>query len=185
MTEVTSRARRLAIEKGWDVQYVDAQRKVSARAHEVWLDVDQRFSLSLRTREIREDVSRNWPTWRRNIAEFYDTPIGKGVAFLLFYLLLSSGLLWRILSWGYLFLLFAPLFAGPLLQKFAEQQIKAQEEAEREARRAANPFASAWDDVQRAAQSQSQKGSNPGRGGTRTTKKDTGRIIDVDYDTLD
>ncbi|XP_021281687.1 uncharacterized protein LOC110414671 [Herrania umbratica] len=74
-------------------------------------EIDRELEIGLRWRTFTMDFSRNWPTYRKQLNDFLDTPLGRSFATIFF--------LWFALSgWLFRFLIFATWilpFAGPLL----------------------------------------------------------------------
>lgn len=74
-------------------------------------EIDREYDISLRWRTFSMDFNRNWPRYRKQISDFFDTPIGRSFVTIFF--------LWFALS-GWMFRLFIiatwvlPI-AGPLL----------------------------------------------------------------------
>ncbi|PON60378.1 replicase polyprotein 1ab protein [Parasponia andersonii] len=74
-------------------------------------EIDRDFEIGSRWRALSMDFSRNWPRYRKQLADFLDTPLGRSFATIFF--------IWFALSgWLFRFLIFATWvlpFAGPLL----------------------------------------------------------------------
>ena len=67
--------------------------------------------------------------WRRQLLDFFETPLGKLAFAFLLALSLYTGLLFRLLNWALLFLALAPLFLGPYLQVRGRAGMRANERA--------------------------------------------------------
>jgi len=114
-----SRASRRAAE---ELELDERRDRWRRRATEWWRDADQRLGLSLRLREVREDVARKWPYWKRRAEELYATPLGKAGAVAGVVLLAYSGLLFRLISLAYLLFLLAPLAINLALSRMDERE---------------------------------------------------------------
>lgn len=176
---VSDRARRAAGEAARRVDWERRNQTVQARVVEWARDVDQRWQLSLRFRELREDAARKWPRWVQQAKEFYATPLGKVAAVVLLAALLATGVLSRLLYVAYLAFLFGPLLMPPLLSYLAKRDLEAQlrEEELRKARR--NPFDPAfWSNG-------GARAGGPNRGQTKRGPYDDGPVIDVSAERID
>ncbi|KAK6118492.1 hypothetical protein DH2020_047759 [Rehmannia glutinosa] len=74
-------------------------------------ELDREFEITQKWRTFSLDFSRNWPTYRKQLSDFLDTPLGRSFATLFFLWFALSGWLFRIL----IFATWVLPFAGPLL----------------------------------------------------------------------
>ncbi|EXC26456.1 hypothetical protein L484_001857 [Morus notabilis] len=84
-----------------------AARSAAARAREI----DRDLEIGSRWRALTMDFSRNWPRYRKQLADFLETPLGRSFATIFFLWFALSGWLFRFLIFG----LWVLPFAGPLL----------------------------------------------------------------------
>ncbi|CAL9782753.1 unnamed protein product [Musa acuminata subsp. burmannicoides] len=106
--------RRYSLSRRFD----SASRAAAARAREL----DQELGIARRWRSFSMDFSRNWPRYRRDLNEFLQTPLGRGLATIFFLWFALSGWLFRIFILATWVLPFAaPLLIGTLANNFAIQ----------------------------------------------------------------
>ncbi|KAI8565192.1 hypothetical protein RHMOL_Rhmol03G0241400 [Rhododendron molle] len=74
-------------------------------------EIDRDFEITRRLRTFSLDFSRNWPRYRKQLNDFWNTPLGRSFATLFFLWFALSGWMFRFLIFGTWIL---PL-AGPLL----------------------------------------------------------------------
>ncbi|KAL1822347.1 hypothetical protein ACET3Z_009125 [Daucus carota] len=85
----------------------DAAESARYRAKEI----DRDLRIMDKWRSFSFDFSRNWPSYRKQLIEFFDTPLGKGITTIVFLWVALSGWLFRIV----IFSIWVLPFAGPLL----------------------------------------------------------------------
>ncbi|KAJ6822066.1 uncharacterized protein M6B38_390120 [Iris pallida] len=84
-----------------------AARAASDRAREL----DQELGVGRRWRTFSVDFSRNWPRYRKELSDFFETPIGRGFTTIFFLWFALSGWLFRI----FILATWVLPFAAPLL----------------------------------------------------------------------
>jgi len=170
-----------------DVDGEARARLVRARAAEAWRDADQRWNLSLRSRELVEDARvRLPPLWRR-LRAWLDTPVGGAAGVVALLLALSSGLLLPLLSWAYVLVFFVgPVVVGPWLARRLEEEAREAADAERRRR---DPLGAAWADLTGRGRGRGGRGGGGGGGGGggrggrgRGGEDPGGVVIDVEVD---
>lgn len=75
-------------------------RRVSAAAEVATLrarELDREFEVSQKWRTFSFDFSRNWPRYRKQLNDFFDTPFGRGFVTIFFLWFALSGWLFRSL----------------------------------------------------------------------------------------
>ncbi|CAL9095108.1 unnamed protein product [Musa textilis] len=95
----------------------------AARAASNWArKIDQELGIGRRWRSFSVDFSRNWPRYRRELNDFLQTPLGRGLATIFFLWFALSGWLFRffiLATWVLPFV--APLLIETLANNFAIQ----------------------------------------------------------------
>ncbi|XP_057977770.1 uncharacterized protein LOC131164523 [Malania oleifera] len=74
-------------------------------------DIDREFEIARRWRTFSLDFRRNWPQYRKQLNDFFDTPLGRSFTTIFFVWFALSGWLFRCL----IFATWILPFAGPLL----------------------------------------------------------------------
>ncbi|URE02465.1 ABC transporter transmembrane region [Musa troglodytarum] len=96
----------------------------AARAASNWArKIDQELGIGRRWRSFSVDFSRNWPRYRRELNDFLQTPLGRGLATIFFLWFALSGWLFRffiLATWVLPFV--APLLIETLANNFAIQK---------------------------------------------------------------
>lgn len=131
-------------------------------------DVDQRYRVRQRVTDTADDVKRRWPYIRRKLDDFSETWIGKVVVFTVFFMFLSSGLIFPLLNLLFIFWWLAPILVVPLLNYMAKnlEEESSKFDADMFSN---NPF-----------------GQSPFTSGkSRQDFSAGGQVIDVDHETVD
>ncbi|KAL2649376.1 hypothetical protein R1flu_017504 [Riccia fluitans] len=119
LEEVTYDVKRWAAK--WDREYQITEKAQQAfeYASEQVQSVDRQLGVGRKTRELTVNLRLKWPTYRRQLSDFLETPIGKsaGTVFLLW--LLVSGWFFRLLLFSMWVIPFLPL----LISKFGKAAI--------------------------------------------------------------
>ncbi|XP_074584917.1 uncharacterized protein LOC141840753 [Curcuma longa] len=117
-SEARRTAERLDRQYSLSRRFDSATRAAVARAREI----DQELGIGRRWRSFSVDFSRNWPRYRRELNEFLQTPLGRGLATVFFCWFALSGWLFRFFILATWILPFAaPLLMGTLANNFAIQ----------------------------------------------------------------
>ncbi|XP_020084006.1 uncharacterized protein LOC109707267 isoform X1 [Ananas comosus] len=104
--------RRFALSRRFD----SAARAAAARAREV----DAELGIGRRWRSFSVDFSRNWPRYRKELNDFAETPLGRGLVTIFFLWFALSGWLFRFFILATWVLPFAaPLLIGTFANNFA------------------------------------------------------------------
>ncbi|WOL16674.1 hypothetical protein Cni_G25462 [Canna indica] len=116
--EARRAAERLDRRYSLSLRFDSAARAVSVRAREI----DQELGIGRRWRSFSADFSRNWPRYRKELNEFLQTPLGRGLATVFFLWFALSGWLFRFFILATWILPFAaPLLIGTFANNFAIQ----------------------------------------------------------------
>ncbi|CAA0817130.1 Unknown protein [Striga hermonthica] len=144
-------------------------------------ELDREFEITQKWRTFSMDFSRDLPTYRRQITDFLDTPLGRSFATLLFVWFALSGWLFRIL----IFATWVLPLAGPLLIGAVANNLVIKGECPACRR----PFVGYKNQTVRCAscgsivwQPQGDFFSRGSRGGSTSSSKSQPDIIDVEFE---